>query len=314
MKILIFLFLVQNLSAFPVNDGRIIFRDSGENARVTGRFDDSTDDMTLDLQSLFNDPNIIKSENDTNSFIVEDQRNDDALYGKYYQGDIVLSDEQKEFLNATNVDEFSSRTGKISLAYRWPKNIAGQVIVPFVINTDDYTYKQILLILSAMDDIEKSTCIVFVPRDGHVDYINIISDDGCSSQMGKMGGRQKVSLDSEGCISRRTIIHELVHALGFDHMQSRYDRDRYIDVLYKNIKKSEYFQFELVDPRKFKDFNTPYDYYSVMHYGPTAFSVDPSSKRTIVPKIEKFRNVIGKVPRLSQGDVRRINNMYNCGL
>lgn len=164
-----------------------------------------------------------------------------------------------------------------------------------------------------MADIEKNTCIQFSPRKNQVDYIHIVSGDGCSSQLGKIGNRQEVSLDANGCMSRRTVIHELVHALGFDHMQSRYDRDRYIDVLYKNIKKSEYYQFELVDPKKFKDFDTPYDYYSVMHYGPTAFSVDTKTKRTIVPKLAKFRNVIGQVPRLSQGDVKRLNNMYNCG-
>ena len=139
MKILIFLFLVQKLSAYPVSDDRIIFRDSGENADVTSRFNDNADDLSLDLQSLFNDPNVMKSENDTNSFIVEDQGSDDALYGKFYQGDIVLSDEQKQFLNATNVDEFSSRTGRISLYYRWPKNRAGQVIVPYVIKSNDYS-------------------------------------------------------------------------------------------------------------------------------------------------------------------------------
>lgn len=164
-----------------------------------------------------------------------------------------------------------------------------------------------------MKDIEKHTCIQFSPRENQVDYIHILSGDGCSSLLGKIGDRQEVSLDSDGCMSRRTVIHELVHALGFDHMQSRFDRDRYIEVKWENIKKSEYFQFELVNPKKFKDFGTTYDYYSVMHYGPTAFSID-RTKRTIIPKNPKYRNVIGKVPRLSLGDVKRINNMYECEL
>jgi len=144
MKIFIFLFLIQKLSAFPANDDRIYFRDSGEsfsqNAAVSSRFDDNTDDLSLDLPSLFNDPNIMKSENDENGFVVEDQTTDEALYGKLYQGDIVLTDEQKEFLNGgTNVDEFASRTGRIALYYRWPKDGRGKVIVPYVINPYDYS-------------------------------------------------------------------------------------------------------------------------------------------------------------------------------
>ncbi|XP_070501111.1 hatching enzyme 1.2-like [Chironomus tepperi] len=316
MKILIFLFLVHKLSAYPVDDDRIIFLDSAESvsrfSEVSSRIDDSTDDLKLDLQSLFNDPNVIKSENDTDSFMLENQGSDDALYGQHYQGDIVLSDDQKEFLKATNISEFSSRTGIISLYYRWPKNRSGKVIVPYEIS-NAYSILEYFLIGSSMRDIEKHTCISFTPRKKESDYIFIQSGDGCSSHLGKIGSRQVVNLDSNGCMSRRTIIHELVHALGFDHMQSRYDRDRYIDVLYQNIKESEYSQFELVDPKKFNDFNTPYDYYSIMHYGPVAFSKNRNTKRTIVPKIARYRNVIGQSPRLSLGDIKRINNMYNCG-
>lgn len=143
MKMFIFLFLIQKLLAFPANDDRIYFRDSeesvSENAAVSSRFDDNTDDLSLDLPSLFNDPNIMKSENDKDGFVVEDQPSDEVLYGKLYQGDIVLTDEQKEFLNSTNVDEFASRTGRIHLYYRWPKDGRGKVIVPYVINPHDYS-------------------------------------------------------------------------------------------------------------------------------------------------------------------------------
>lgn len=143
MKIFIFLFLIQKLSAFPANDDRIYFRDSGESvsqsAGVSSRFDDDTDDLSLDLPSLFNDPNIMKSENDENGFEVEDQSSDEALYGKLYQGDIVLTDEQKKLFNTSNVDELVARTGRIHLYYRWPKDWRGKVIVPYVINPYDYS-------------------------------------------------------------------------------------------------------------------------------------------------------------------------------
>ncbi|KHJ81494.1 astacin [Oesophagostomum dentatum] len=73
-----------------------------------------------------------------------------------------------------------------------------------------------------MQEYHDKTCVRFVPRDPsrHVDYVFIHPDDGCYSLVGKTGGRQPLSLDS-GCIQVGTIVHELMHAVGFFHEQSR---------------------------------------------------------------------------------------------
>lgn len=71
-----------------------------------------------------------------------------------------------------------------------------------------------------MRDIEKFTCIRFVSRTNEKDYVKIISGDGCYSQLGKVGSMQELSLQKNGCIYRGTIIHELIHAIGYDHMVS----------------------------------------------------------------------------------------------
>lgn len=161
-----------------------------------------------------------------------------------------------------------------------------------------------------MNNIEQHTCIQFKPYTRQKDYIYIESGKDCTSHLGKIGGRQKVNLNQNGCISRGKILHTLFHVLGFDHMQNHEDRDNYVKIFWENIKENKIEQFLKVDSRKFINFNTTYDYYSVTHYSPTAFS--KNGKRTIITKNWIYRNIIGKLPRLSIGDVTRLNNMYEC--
>ena len=61
----------------------------------------------------------------------------------------------------------------------------------------------------------------------------------CWSNIGReynVPGAQELSI-GEGCNTKGIITHELMHALGFWHEQSRTDRDDYIAVLWENIKK-----------------------------------------------------------------------------
>ena len=54
----------------------------------------------------------------------------------------------------------------------------------------------------------------------------------------KQGYKQELSL-GRGCEYKGTAIHEIFHALGFEHEQSRPDRDKYVKINFQNIEESK---------------------------------------------------------------------------
>lgn len=112
-------------------------------------------------------------------------------------------------------------------------------------------------------------------------------------------------------MARGTIQHEIIHALGYDHMINHKDRDKHINIDFRNILSQYQHNFKKVKGATHSDFGTPYDYYSLMHYDAYAFATD-KSRPTITAKDEKFSKIMGQRRGLSYGDILRINRMYDC--
>lgn len=93
-------------------------------------------------------------------------------------------------------------------------------------------------------------------------------------------------------------------------MHNHFDRDHFVEIIWRNINEDELSNFKKVDQTKFGNFGTNYDFYSVMHYNTKAFS--SNGQETIVPRDSYYRNIIGQRKYLSAGDAKRINNMYEC--
>ena len=57
----------------------------------------------------------------------------------------------------------------------------------------------------------------------------------CSSQLGMVGGKQDISI-GKTCENKVIVQHEILHALGRIHEQSRTDRHKYVHINWENIK------------------------------------------------------------------------------
>ncbi|XP_051998748.1 hatching enzyme 1.2 [Xyrauchen texanus] len=188
----------------------------------------------------------------------------------------------------------------------WPKSVDGFVYVPYILS-QQYDDMDRITIETGMLDISSSTCVKFVPRTHQANFLNIQSRSGCWSYLGMIGGSQIVSLQSPGCMWSGVASHELMHALGFLHEQSRSDRDHYVTILWDNIIQSQRHNFKKYETN---NLNTAYDYSSVMHYGKYAFSEDGDP--TIIPKPDPYIP-IGQRDGPSSVDIHKINILYDCG-
>ncbi|XP_016428663.1 high choriolytic enzyme 1-like [Sinocyclocheilus rhinocerous] len=191
---------------------------------------------------------------------------------------------------------------------KWPKSPSGQVEVPYTIASDFYDDEK-AVIENAMKSIATKTCVRFVLRKNQVDYISIENLVGCSSAVGRSGGKQQLSLSVDGCVSHGIIEHELLHSLGFHHEHTRSDRDQYVQINWQNIPQASAYNFQKKDTN---NLNTHYDYSSIMHYGRTAFAIQ-YGKETITP-IPNPSVQIGQRKEMSNIDIQRINKLYECAL
>lgn len=123
------------------------------------------------------------------------------------------------------------------------------------------------------------------------------------------GQKQDVSI-GRGCESKGIVIHELLHALGFYHEQSRRDRDKYITINWSNIQKNRESNFKKYSPGKATTHNEAYDKQSVMHYGNYAFAINRNVK-TITSKSNR-NEVLGQRNGFSTIDLKQLNKHYSC--
>uniref|UniRef100_A0A672YAS4 Metalloendopeptidase n=1 Tax=Sphaeramia orbicularis TaxID=375764 RepID=A0A672YAS4_9TELE len=187
----------------------------------------------------------------------------------------------------------------------WPKAPDGNVYIPFRISRQ-FSRRQREIIIEGLRSFERTTCIRFTPLERQRDFVDIQSRSGCFSFVGRRGNGQVVSLSRQGCVFQSIIQHELLHALGFNHEQTRSDRDQNVRILLQNVIPGQEHNFRRIRTR---NLGTPYDYNSVMHYGRFAFS--RNRQPTIIP-IPNPNVAIGRATQMSPTDILRVNRLYAC--
>jgi len=207
-----------------------------------------------------------------------------------FEGDIVLG--TLEELKAAEQAADSRGIGIVGAAFRWPDGK-----VPFVIAVESVRAR----VLAAIDHWQTRTPFKFTPRVQETDFVSFDSLDGCFSRVGRQGGMQVISVGTDCGIG--SAIHEIGHTLGLWHEQSRADRDNFVQIVSANI-----------DPRFKSNFAKHiqdgedlgrYDHGSIMHYPPTAFSIN--GQPTILTKNGES---IGQRNGLSKGDIAATKLMY----
>jgi hypothetical protein len=210
-------------------------------------------------------------------------------------GDIVLGQVPDGFSGARGFTEIR------------PVQLWDHPVIPYVISGSLANPQRVQ---TAIDYFNKNTVVSFVPYNGEKDAVVFeTGGDGiCISLLGRQGGLQPIRL-ADGCRPQE-IMHEMLHALGFVHEQSRPDRDSYVEILWDNIDPKALAQFDEVPDalmaRPLQD--TPFDFQSIMLYRPDAFAIQAGNP-TLRSKTE---TPIAPTPNgLSPEDLQRLLKIYH---
>uniref|UniRef100_A0AC35U9T0 Zinc metalloproteinase n=1 Tax=Rhabditophanes sp. KR3021 TaxID=114890 RepID=A0AC35U9T0_9BILA len=173
------------------------------------------------------------------------------------------------------------------------------------------------IIDDALADMHSNTCLRFSKQSASFNDtpgLSLTYGTGCWSYVGQVfkNKPQEVSL-GDGCQYRGVIQHEISHALGLQHEQSRPDRDNYLIINKDNMAPTSEGQFTKSLEGSVNDYGVQLDMgllicCSAMMYGSYDFS--KNNQKTIYPKEAVFDENLGQYSRLSFSDYKILTFHY----
>lgn len=237
-------------------------------------------------------------------------------YGRFLEGDIYIHDSNENFdLNPSTGLPLESSFWKDDLTAKGAFRI--QVYIPIF----DYTPAEYKIIQKSLRDLARRSKVVkfkflFEKPIAGTPFIHVKKGDHCGSYVGQTQSAfsstgQLLTLGPQ-CLTEGTIMHEFIHALGFQHENSRKDRDLYLTINEENIESGMEENFK---PRSIehKIYGTKYNLESVMHFSPEAFSDSGEPTFNIRGNNKKSEDYnIGQRDSASKGDIVKIRLGYQC--
>ncbi len=177
-----------------------------------------------------------------------------------------------------------------------------------------FTAAEQTAINNAITEWQNNTPLVFILRTNQANYIKFVPGalhSGLFSDViGMKGGAQTINLET-GQFGAGQVMHEIGHAIGFFHEQSRGDRNIFITVNYNNCvphDNNTIYQFQTYyeSGQSGSQIGT-FDFGSIMLYGSFDFSDNIHPVMTTVGGQVFFSQRFG----LSAGDIQTANYLYN---
>lgn len=242
----------------------------------------------------------------------------DTAYGPqtfYYQerdglafaeGDILLG--PVELIQAIAEGRATGGSAAFALANTAPEALWPNAVVPFVFAPDA---NHVADIGAMMTEYQDRTPIRFVARTDQYHHIEFTSSP--INNYGQIGrqwwGATKVGISpnlAAGPTAQTVIVHEIGHALGLFHEHTRKDRDAFVTINWLCVNPLSYGNFFQRTDSASIDLER-YDTASVMHYFPTAFSIDGTC---VTVAVQPGVPAISRTNRLSRSDVNALWKLY----